>query len=121
VFQRSIGDVTPSGEEMAKVLSSGGKAADPGHHSIAKVKSFNDIDENVDPIFKQLNQMALPEAYKQKIFQQSKDLGGKPLSDQDAEDDEGNSLRDDNQENENMVNDLLDGDSDKPQKKDIMQ
>jgi hypothetical protein len=103
------------------VLSSGGKVADPNLHFIATVKNFNDIDENVDPILKQLNQMALPEAYKQKIFHQSKDLGGKPLLTQDSEDDEDNSLRDDNQENENMVNDLFDGDSDKPQKKDIMQ
>lgn len=49
-------------------------------------------------------------------------MGGKPLSDQDAEDDEATSLRDNNQETENMVNELLDGASDEEKdNKDIMQ
>lgn len=68
VFQRSLADVTPSSEEMAKVLSSGGKQHDSSIHAKTKVRGFNDVEDPVDPIFSQLNEMALPDTYKQKIF-----------------------------------------------------
>jgi len=80
---------------MAKVLSEVKITRAESNIKLGKTKNLEPIREDDDPFLMQLDNMALPDAYKQRILQQSKEL--LPRSNE--------------SDCENMVTDLLDGDS----------
>lgn len=69
---------------MARVLSSGHKQETTSKiHETASVNKFNEKPQEQPSLFSSLKEMTLPESYKQKIIQQSRDLGSSIFDTQD--------------------------------------